>query len=219
MQRWAWSSKAKRAVLLACGLLVGSCAARQAVSSPAPSTEAFTCRGGAIDADQPLPGCVVPRLSLEPPAEALRIRVRGALPTIRSGGVTSFDLEMQNVSGRMLAFDVGDSLGAFHTEAFNATFATFQTECGGLGIGGLGTRATVVRVHLDPDGTVRKRVWLSATMARIVVKEEKCVAEQLGALPPGNYTLRVQLPWSDPTPGAPNSRTMRFFDAPLVVLR
>ncbi len=51
------------------------------------------------------------------------------------------------------------------------------------------------------------------------IKGDACTEKVLGPLPPGRYTLRIFLPWTDPKPipGNADARASRVFEGPLVV--
>ncbi len=178
----------------------------------APAHEA--CRGAEFDFDRAPPACVVPRAELTtPPAGALAVTTVPAPAHVSSGKTGTIALEMRNVSGAPLTLDVDDSCLDFTAEAENAAAKSMDTECGGL----CGSAPTMLRVTLEPNGVLRKRVDFEAVMRSI--KGDACTEKVLGPLPPGRYTLRIFLPWTDPKPipGNADARASRVFEGPLVV--
>jgi (2Fe-2S) ferredoxin len=132
---------------------------------------------------------------------------------VKSGTTGAIALEMRNVSGAPLTLDVDDSCLAFTAEAENAAAQSLDSECGGL----CGSGPTMLRVTLEPNGVLRRRVDFEAVMHS--VKGDACTERVLGPLPPGSYTLRIFLPWTDPAPIAGNAdaRASRVFEGALVV--
>lgn len=172
------------------------------------------CRGTDFDFDRPPPACVIPHSDLKtPPAGALSVTTVPSPAHVRSGKTGPLAVEMRNVSGAPLTLDVDDSCLAFTAEAENAAARSFDSECGGL----CASAPTMLRVILEPGGVVRKRVDFEAVMRS--VKGDACTEHVLGPLPPGRYTLRVFLPWTDPKPipGNADARESRVLEAPFVV--
>ncbi len=82
----------------------------------------------------------------------------------------------------------------------------------------IGPHTRALRLFLRPHGAVRKTVTLDATQ-RVVRRREPdgaCVEEDLGPLPPGNYTLEIALParW---LPTESDDRVDPFVRAPIRV--
>jgi hypothetical protein len=77
----------------------------------------------------------------------------------------------------------------------------------------------MLRVTLEPGGVVHKKVSLTASMRRVA--GDDCKEEALGPLPPGRYTMKIVLPWTDPRPipGNDQARASRVFETPVVVTR
>jgi hypothetical protein len=186
--------------------------AHAATGSAAPQHEA--CRGTELDFDRPPAACVVPHAELTTPAPgALAVTTVPAPAHVKSGKTGAIALEMRNVSGAPLTLDVDDSCLAFTAEAESAAAKSLDSECGGL----CGSAPTMLRVTLEPNGVLRKRVDFDAVMRS--VKGDACTERVLGPLPPGRYTLRVFLPWTDPAPIAGNAdaRASRVFEGTVVV--
>lgn len=172
------------------------------------------CRGHEFDFDQPPPACVRPHAELTAPAAgALSVATVPSPAHVRSGQTGTIVVEMRNVSGAPLTFDLDDSCLAFTAQAENASARSFDSECGGL----CGASPTMLRVTLEPGGVVRKHVDFEAVMRS--VKGDECTERVLGPLPPGRYTMHVFLPWTDPKPipGNAEARASRVLEAPLVV--
>lgn len=183
-----------------------------ASGATAPAHEA--CRGAEFDFDRPPPACVVPHAELTtPPAGALAVSTVPAPAHVPSGKTGPISLELRNVSGAPLTLDVDDACLTFTAEAENAAAKSMDSECGGL----CGSAPTMLRVTLEPNGVLRKRVDFEAVMRSI--KGDACTEKVLGPLPPGRYTLRIFLPWTEPKPipGNPDARASRVFEGPLVV--
>jgi hypothetical protein len=82
----------------------------------------------------------------------------------------------------------------------------------------IGPNTRALRLFLRPHGAVRKTVTLDATQ-RVVRRREPdgaCVEEDLGPLPPGNYTLEIALPASW-LPTESDDRVDPFVRAPIRV--
>lgn len=176
--------------------------------------QADACRGTTFDADRPDPRCLVPNTGLaRPPKEALAIQTVPSPAVIRAGQAASLQLELRNVTKEPLQLELDSSCTAFAAVAKSATTSSFESECGGL----CGRDAQKLRITLEPGGTVRKAVALTATQRRIA--GDDCAEKDLGPLPPGAYTLEVPLPWTDPAPQPenPGAVASRTFSAPLLV--
>lgn len=132
--------------------------------------------------------------------------------TAKSGAKTEFVLEITNRSDRTVPIGFDDTCGAFEANASNEHVTTFESECSAI-CGAL-TTDRFARFLLPPHGAVRKTVTLDAT--RRAIRGDSCTAENLGPLPPGNYTLEVKLPalWFPPDA---DDRHERSFRAPIVV--
>jgi hypothetical protein len=99
-----------------------------------------------------------------------------------------------------------------------------QIEMSGLAVGAVGCRAgadcRVVRVRLAPGGTLTASLPMSG---RVVVLRDGASAGSLersdgGAIPPGEYELRVMLPWMDAVEGTTTgARTPRIVRGPLTI--
>jgi hypothetical protein len=174
------------------------------------------CRGVWFDADHADPRCLHHGAGERTPApDALSVSL--AAPAVaRSGYDAGLVLELRNVSALPLALDVEDSCGTFEATASNDSNSSFETDC--LGMCGRGPEPHVLRVTLDPNGVVEKRVRFYAVQTRVVMDEhEECVERTTGALPPGDYALRVTLPWTDALAEHPEVSRPRVFEASLHV--
>jgi len=197
------------------GLLAIASTLSCAQSPPnAPEAPRDPCRGAAFDADAPPPACMVQseHVPRAPAPGALKLRVVEQA-SVKSGAQATFTIEMQNATSAPIPLDFLDGCMSWDTQADDGKHFTFDSECGGL----CGTAEQMLRVTLDPGGTVRKEVTLTATMRRVA--GDQCKEQSLGPLPPGKYTMKVTLPWTDPKPipGNDQARASRVFETPLVV--
>ena len=181
----------------------------------AAAPSASTCEGSEFDADDPPRACVAKRRTLaDPPHGALEMTVSPSPAIVKSGASATFVLTMKNATGAPLPLELTFGCNAFLAEAANDSATTFEVECGGLC-----GQGQPLRVTLAPQGVVHKRVRLDANMRRIDGKD--CVERQLGPLPPGRYTMTIDLPWTDPSPipGNPQARKSRVVEVPLEVTK
>jgi hypothetical protein len=124
-------------------------------------------------------------------------------------------VELRNVSGAPLPVDV-DSACAWTATATDGEHTSFETDCGG--ICGPGPDPSLLRVTLDPDGVIVKRVHFYATQTREVqAAHDRCEQHSAGALPPGRYKVSIVLPWSEPEAEHPGVLVARTVDVPLTV--
>ena len=189
------------------------------------SGTADPCRGLIFDADDADPRCLHHGTGVESPAPpALRIALAGPSESApapsplvaKSGYDARLFVEMTNTSKEPLALELDDSCGTFEAQASNASASSFESDC--FGACGSGPEPHVLRVMLDPGGVVRKRVKFYAVQKRIVLDEhEECVTRTVGALPAGEYELRVTLPWTDPIPDDPTVTRPRVLEGALTV--
>ena len=79
------------------------------------------------------------------------------------------------------------------------------------------------QVTLTPGGTVRRKFDFEAIRRRIGSKKGPCVEAREGSIAPGEYSLRVRLPWGDknPDPDADEAERIvpRYFDVPITVTK
>lgn len=172
------------------------------------------CRGSRFDADHPDARCLVPHSELlVPPKAALAIRTVPTPAVIHRGLASKFTLEFRNVSGAPLPLELDNSCLAFESVARNETASSFESECGGLCV----RASNKLRVMLEPGGILQKSVDFVAVQRRI--DGDQCSEKNLGPLPPGRYTLKVTLPWTDPAPipGNAQARAWRTFAGALLV--
>jgi hypothetical protein len=206
--------------------LAGTCAlgclrgeAKSAVSGTATlsSGRADPCRGLAFDADDPDPRCVHHGVGTQAPVPAgLRVALASA-PMVRSGYDAGFVIEMTNVSNEPIALDLDDSCGTFEGQASNPELNSFESDCFGMCAGGPDPH--VLRVSLEPGGVVRKKVKFFAVQTRVMLDaHEECVTKTTGGLPPGQYDLRVTLPWTDPIDDQPTVTRPKVLEAKLSVV-
>lgn len=174
------------------------------------------CRGLGFDADNADERCLHHGTGAQTAApEGLRIAFVGAA-IARSGFDAGLVVEMTNTSNEPMALDVDDSCGTFEAQASNASMNSYESEC--FGMCGNGPEPHVLRVTLEPGGVVRKKVKFYAVQTRIMLDQhEECVERTLGGLPPGDYDLRVTLPWLDPVPDHPEVVRPRVLDGRLTV--
>ncbi|WNG24140.1 hypothetical protein F0U62_08975 [Cystobacter fuscus] len=131
--------------------------------------------------------------------------------TVKMTNLTSAPMELDIPLGCM-DFDI-----AVYREGQKARVdQEYVEEC--LGMGGICGPVLPVRVTLEPQGTLRANLSLAARVSRWDKKGDGCVSHLAGALPPGRYGLRVQLPFSDPSPEEPESLEPRVVEGPVVVL-
>jgi hypothetical protein len=161
------------------------------------SATADPCRGSSFDADVTDARCLHPGTGTPAPAPAgLRIALPSA-PVARSGYDAGVIVEMTNTTSEPMALEVGDSCGTFEGQASNASTNSFESDC--FGVCGNGPEPHVLRVTLEPGGVVRKKVKFYAVQTKTAPDEgQECVTRTMGGLPPGEYALRVTLPWTDP---------------------
>jgi hypothetical protein len=209
------------ASLVAGAAIVSACAASQPVPGVAgtatlSSGTADPCRGATFDADHADPRCLHHGVGAQtPPASALQVSL--ASPAVaRSGYDAGLVVEMKNVTNAPIAVDVDDSCGTFEAQASNPKTSSFETDC--FGLCGSGPEPHVLRVTLEPGGVIRKHVKFYAVQTRVMLdKKDECVEKTMGALPAGDYDLRITLPWTDPIPEDPAVTRPRVVEAKLTV--
>ena len=174
------------------------------------------CRGASFDADKADPRCLHHGVGeVTPGADALKVSLETPA-SVRSGYDAGLELEMRNVSLAPIALDVDDSCGTFEATASNDGAKSFETDC--FGMCGRGPEPHVLRVTLEPGGVVRKHVKFYAVETRIVLDEhQECVERTTGGLPPGDYALRITLPWTDAVAEHPEVARPRVFEDTLHV--
>lgn len=199
-----------RTVALVTATLLAACAKSgaplQSASSPATSND--PCRGNDLDVDRVAKACAHTRPKERAPGpESLRIELEGPAAPIRSGESAEAVLRFRNVSGKPLAFQLEAMCGeSFGTQVLRADGSRADVE---EDVGGLGLCDTVpgVRVKLEPDGVLTKRLTVAAVAQRWVPVDPKDPEGPLELAPrspiaPGTYTLEVSLPlYTDPRLG------------------
>lgn len=172
------------------------------------------CAVTQADLDAPDERCLVRYDDRTHPApDRLLYRIAEVPPLLASGSERAFTLELLNETRQPIVVPVPAGCRAWEVTAFDERTSNFESECGGL----CTDPALMARYTLLPGGVLRKRVSLSARRRR--VSGQSCEEQDLGPLPPGNYTMRVLLPWLDPapTPDAPDARANRLIDVPIEV--
>jgi hypothetical protein len=201
-----------------CALIaLGACAKPPTTDAAKLTSGSFDhCRGSSFDADNADPRCLHHGVGqLTPPPDQLRVSL-AAPASVRSGYDAGLVLEMRNVSQEPLALDVDDSCGTFEATAANDKDTSYETDC--FDVCGSGPEPHVLRVTLEPGGVVRKHVKFYAVETRVVQNEhQECVQRTTGGLPPGDYALRVTLPWTDAVAEHPEVSRPRVFEASLQV--
>lgn len=187
-------------------LTLGACAETTAavpVNGTTTLSSAFAagdpCRGKAFDADHADPRCMHHGIgSNTPPPSAVRISM-APNATARSGYDAEIYVDITNVTSEPLLLDMDDACGTFEGQASNVSATSFESDCFGLCAGS--SEPHVLRVTLEPGGTIKKKVKFFAVQTRVMMDEhEECVQKTMGGLPPGVYDLRVTLPWTDAVP-------------------
>jgi hypothetical protein len=196
------------------------------------SGTADPCRGVTFDADDADPRCLHHGTGVESPAPSgLQIALASARagegestlheasssPLVaKSGYDARLVVELKNTSHEPLPVDLDDSCGTFEAQASNESANSFESDC--FGACGNGPEPHVFSVTLEPGGIVRKKVKFYAVQRRVIMDEhQECVTRTLGSLPPGEYQLRVTLPWTDPVPDDPTVMRPRVVEAPLTI--
>jgi hypothetical protein len=135
-----------------------------------------------------------------------------------SGQKTPFVLEIRNITDQTIPIVFDDDPLAFAANASNEDATTLESDCSPIDGLVIGPHTRALRLFLRPHGAVRKTVTLDATQ-RVVRRREPdgaCVEEDLGPLPPGNYTLEIALPASW-LPTESDDRVDPFVRAPIRV--
>jgi hypothetical protein len=199
-------------------LSLGACAQGKPMTDAAKLTSGTVdhCRGASFDADHADERCLHHGVGqLTPPPSALQVSL-AAPAQVRSGYDAGLTLEMRNVSAEPLELDVDDACGTFEATASNENSNSFETDC--FDLCGRGPEPHVLRVTLEPNGVVKKHVKFYAVETRIIQDEhQECVEKTTGGLPPGNYALRITLPWTDAVAEHPEVARPRVFEASLQV--
>ena len=193
--------------------LLSSCA-HASGTTRRPASAGEDCRGREFDFDRPPAACIVPHAQLAtPPVGALAVTTIPAPAHVKSGKTGAIVVELRNVTGAPLTFDVDDSCLAFTAEAESGAVKSMDSECGGL----CGSAPSMLHLTLEPNGVLVKRVDFEAVMRSI--RGDDCAEKVLGPLPAGSYALRIFLPWSDPKPipGNADARASRVFEGRLDV--
>ena len=205
--------------LFGAGVLLAACTPRGNMTGTATLSSAAVvdaCRGALFDADNADPRCLHHGLAAAtPPPSALKVGLVSSA-TARSGYDAGLVLEMKNVTGDALTVDVEDACGTFEAQASNAQATSYESDCFGVCTGG--GEPHVLRVTLEPGGTIHKKVKFYAVLTRVMLGEhEECAERAMGPLPPGDYDLRITLPWTDPVPEDPGVNRPRVVESKLTV--
>jgi hypothetical protein len=210
----------KYAAGLGLSVVLGGCFGAQA-ASPAGTTTltsgmADPCRGAAFDADALDARCTLHGAGAAAPVpEGLRLTLAGPT-TATSGADVGVVVEMTNTTTAPLPVDVEEGCGTFEGQASNDKASSFETDC--FGVCEKAPEARVVHVTLEPGGVVRKRVKFSAVQTKTAPDARgECTTSATGALPPGDYDLRVTLPWIDPVEGRPDVSRPRVLEEKISV--
>ena len=174
------------------------------------------CRGSKFDADHADPRCLHHGVgSNTPPASAVRVSL-SQNATARTGYDAGLSVDIVNVSHAPLLLDMDSSCGTFEGQASNATATSFESDC--FGFCESGPEPHVLRVTLEPDGVIHKKVKFYAVQTRVVMNDhDACVQRTVGGLPAGVYDLRITLPWTDAVPEDPGVTRPRVVESRLTV--
>jgi hypothetical protein len=134
----------------------------------------------------------------------------------QSGQKTPFVLEIRNVTDQTIPIVFDDDPLAFAANASNEDATTLESDCSPIDGPVIGPNTRALRLFLRPHGAVRKTVTLDATQRVVRRREPDGVEENLGPLPPGNYTLEIALP-ARGLPTESDDRVDPFVRAPIRV--
>lgn len=151
----------------------------------------------------------------------MRVELVPAEASVRSGEEVTMSVRMTNLTSAPMELDVTLGCLAFGAAAHNAgkderADEEYSDECAHMG--GLCGRGRPVRVTLEPQGSLTKRIVFAAKVKRLEKEGDECVWHPARALPPGRYLVRVTLPFQDPIPGKPHSVQSRTVAGSVVVV-
>ncbi len=194
-------------------------ASKPAVVDAGPPKKVSRCKGMAFDAEIRDARCIVPFESTDPPpADALSFLFTDPPAIVKSGGVATFEIEIKNVSNAPVSIAL-DGPGGFTAEAVNAKGSSLEAFCSFL----YASPKEMFQVTLLPGGTVRRKFDFEAVKRRIGSKKGPCVEAKEGSIAPGDYSLRVRLPWADknPDPEADEAERLipRYFELKVTVTK
>ena len=177
------------------------------------------CKGMAFDAEIRDARCIIPYdVSDPPPADALSFLFTDPPAIVKSGGSATFEIEIKNTSNAPVTIPL-DGPGGFTAEAVNAKGSSLETFCSFL----YAPPKEMFQVTLLPGGTVRRKFDFEAVKRRIGSKKGPCVEAKEGPIAPGDYSLRVRLPWADknPDPEADEAERLipRYFELTVTVTK
>jgi hypothetical protein len=172
-----------------------------AAEAPPPEPPPSPCAGASFDFDELVQKqkCGVSGKPA-PPASEVTIHTEPPALQVAPGGHVDFDLVFQNPGTAALDLDLNIGCGRFSLEAYDAAGrrADYVNTTCGFG-SGCGTR--VIRVTLEPGGTLRKRLGYDASVTKV---DEECRDVPAGPMRRGRYRLRIG------TPAVNSSRSFDF---------
>jgi len=187
--------------------------------APVKKKKLSRCVGVAFDAEIRDARCIIPYDELDPPPpNSLSYQLTDPPAVVKSGGSATIEVEIKNISNAPVAISL-DGPGGFTAEAVNAKGSSLEAFCSFV----YAPPKDMFQVTLTPGGTVRRKFDFEAIRRRIGSKKGPCVEAREGSIAPGEYSLRVRLPWGDknPDPDADEAERIvpRYFDVPITVTK
>ena len=180
------------------------------------------CRGADLKLNRIAEACKVrEQPKPPPPASSMRVELSPAEASVRSGEKTPVTVKVTNLTSAPMELDMQLGCRAFDISAYREgqDERVDQEYTGGCqATGGICAPGLPVRVTLEPQGSLRVDLTFAAHVLQWDKEGNECVSYLARALPPGRYGLRVQLPFSDPIPGKPQSWESRTVEGSVVVL-
>lgn len=206
----------------ACGGASGSAAGAASAGSVTPHDP---CDGAELSLGEAAESCRAEG-ELDAPPSSDVVEVAIATRELPSGVEGVAHVTFRNLTDAPVALSFPGSLRFESSLWSGERRVDTRTEMSGLAVGAVGCRAgadcRVVRVRLAPGGTLTASLPMSG---RVVVLRDGASAGSLersdgGAIPPGEYEMRVMLPWMDAVAGTTTgARTPRIVRAPLTITR
>lgn len=181
------------------------------------------CDGPVLDLGEAAQHCRVEGPHADPPpGDAVSSGV--ATRSLASGIDAAIAVAFRNETAAPIVLDFPGTL-RFEASLWRGTQRVDERwEISGIAGGAIGCRpgadCRTVRVRLAPGGTLTASVPFTA---RVEVLRDGPARGQIaradgGAIPPGEYRVRVMLPWADPVAGsATGARTTRIVEGPLTI--
>lgn len=214
-----------RASMLLVALALGACGGATTTTTTTTTTRGPTdpCDGADLSLGEAAIHCRIQDPAADPPpAETVVVAITSR--TLESGQDAVLDVAFRNAGTSAIDLDFQGALH-FDTSIWQGDHRIDERwQISGLAGGSIGCRAgadcRTVRVRLASDGTLVASLPIATRIAVLRDGAARGTIERTdaGPIPPGDYEVRVLLPWSDPVPGSTTAaRTPRILRAPITI--